>query len=292
MVHAQRVIATQLQQIVWQPFSSEITLQDPNSDSLFKTVVDGLMESRGKSGGLRAARLWTALSMRSLQSPSPVTQSSSASKILASSRTKMFIDKVMAVLSLLVKPSLHANLRNDLSDLAESAISMWNIAQLDERELVADPTLPVEGFDGLCEDISASNNEIIVLFPRVIARSCSRAADHRSVGPPGGWIDSEPKQSVQETCIYPGAGLAKWSPLVLEGEAEEEGRKEEEDRKKREEQRKILEDDLKKLDKAEKPLTGHRRGSHTKRGSITGSQSSPSAVWMSGASQRIVDGVE
>ena len=292
MVHAQRVIATQLQQIVWQPFSSEITLQDPNSDSFFKTVVDGLMESRGKRGGLRAARLWTALSMRSLQSRSPVTQSPSASKLLTSSRTKMFIDKVMAVLSLLVKPSLHTNLRNNFSDLAESAISIWNVAQIDERELVADLTLHVEGFDGWCEDTSASNQGIIVLFPRVIARSCSRAADRRSVGPPGAWIDSEPTQSVQETCIYPGAGLAKWSALVLEGEVEEEGRKEGEDRKKREEKRKTLEDDLKKLDKAEKPLAGHRRGSHTKRGSTTGSQSRPSAVWMNGASQRMVDGAE
>lgn len=277
VMHAQRVIAAQLRQIIWQPFSSEITLQDPKYDSLFKKISEGLIKSYGKSGGLRAARFCMALSMRGLQSQPPRMQPSSASKPSASRRAEMFTDKVMTVLSLLVKPSLHQNLQDDLLSLAVSAISVWNVAQTDEREFIAQPTLDPENFDGWYKGIPAPNNEVIVLFPRIIARSCSRVANTRPVGPPGTWIDSEPELDVQETCIHDGTGLPKWSELVLEGEEEEVERREEQSRKSREEKRKRLEEDLKNLEKEEKPIIGHRRGgSQNKRDSITGSGSSPS----------------
>ncbi|KAH6672092.1 hypothetical protein B0J14DRAFT_655966 [Halenospora varia] len=291
VVHAQRVIAAQLQQIIWQPFSSETTLQDPKYESLFSQISEGLIKSYGKSGGLRAARFCTALSMRGLQSRPPVVQSSSTSKSSASSRAEVFTDKVMAVLSLLVETPLHTELRNNLLDLAASAISVWNIAQTDEREFVAYPTLDPEGIDGWRENISAPNNEVIVMFPRIVARTCSRVADTRPVGPPGMWIDSEPDSYSQETCcIHGGMGLGKWSALVLEGEEEEEERREEEDRKERDETRRRLEEDLKKL---EDPVIGHRRGgSQSKRNSITGSGSRPSVEWMKGGGQRIIEAVD
>ncbi|RDL38183.1 uncharacterized protein BP5553_05616 [Venustampulla echinocandica] len=140
----------------------------------------------------------------------------------------MFADKVIAVLSLLVKLSLYPNLRNNLLDLAVSSISMWNVAQTNEREFVAYPTLDLEGLDGWYEGISTPSNDVIVLFPRIIARTCSRVADTRLVGPLGMWIDSEPDSYVQETCIHGGTGLAKWLALVLEGDEEEGEMREEE----------------------------------------------------------------
>jgi len=284
IAHAQRVISSQLRDIIWQPFSSEITLQQPTYHSLLSRISDELAKStHGESSGLRAARVQAALTMRGLQS-----QASSSTR-----RTVEFVDKVMAVLSLLVKPSLHTNLQKDLLDLATSAVSLWNTAQTDERELIVCPNLDPASYDGWDEDMSALNNGVIVLFPHVIARSYPRTVRHGAVGPPGMWIDSEPEFHIQETCIHRGAGLPEWSALVLEGEEEEEDRRVKRDKADVEQKKRALEEDLKNL---EKPVPGHKRKmSQSRREPITGSGSSPSsptAAWMKGGGQKIPEEAE
>ena len=145
VAHAQRVIWAQLQNIIWQPFSSETTFQNSKYVSPFSQISQGLLEYYGKSGGLRAARLYTALTMRGFQSRPSTVRPSSTSKPSLPGRAQVFCDKVMDVLSLLVKPSLHPNFRNSLLDLAVSAISVWDIAQTDEREVIVDPILDPAG---------------------------------------------------------------------------------------------------------------------------------------------------
>lgn len=283
VAHAQRVITSQLRDLIWQPFSSEITMQESKHVSLLHLISDELAKSpHDSSGGRRAARVHAALTMRGLQS-----QSSSST-----SRPEVFTDKVMAVLSLLVKPSLHPNLRKSLFDLATSAVSLWNAAQTDEREFIVDPTLDPAGYEGWCEDMSTSNNEIIVLLPRVIARRYPRMVEHLPIGLPGMWVDSEPESHVQETCIHRGMGVAEWSALILAGEEEEEERRAKQERKRVEEKGRVLEEDLKKL---EEPSPGHRRYmSQSRRESMTGSGSnvsSPSAVWLRGGGQKIPEDI-
>jgi hypothetical protein len=220
----------------------------------------------------------------------------------------MFASEVMKILSLLVKTSLHSNLRNDLLDLANSAIVVWNTAQTDEREFIVHPTLdparleewrsPI--FHKDTTETPGPHDTVFVLFPRITALDCSRMADARPVGPPGSWIESESQQDVPETCICSGMGLAEWSALVLEGEEEEDERKNEEKRKiveekkrKTAEERKMLDEKMKMYEEEAKPVAAHkRRISQGRRESIAGSGSNPStptAVWMKGGGQKISD---
>lgn len=253
IAHAQRVISAQLRHIIWQPFSSEATLQDPKYISLFDQISKGLVEFYGQGGGFRAARLCTALIMRGLRSQPSVVHSPPTSASLLG-RAEVFVETVMPILSLLVKPSLHPNLRNNLHDIAKSAISVWDMAQTDERQIIVQPTLDPEMFKQP-SDISASSGEIIVLFPRITAQSCSRATVPRN-RLPGTFEDPEPESDTRETCIYDGVGLEEWSQLVLDGEVEEEERREKEEKTMREERRRQLEEDMKKL---ESPNIGQRR---------------------------------
>ncbi|KAF8865565.1 hypothetical protein BDZ45DRAFT_711151 [Acephala macrosclerotiorum] len=284
VVHAQRVISAQLRDIIWQPLSSEATLQDPKYALFFDKISEGLAEYYGKNGGLRAARLCTALALRGLQSQPPPVRPSSAS---TPSRAHVFSDKVMDILSLLVKPSLHPNFRGSLLGLAVSAMSVWDAAQTDEREIIVDFTLDPKSLEGWHAGIPADQNDCFVLFPRITARACPRIIDTRPVGPPGGWVDSEPEIHVQETCIYGGTGLGKWSAVVLEGEEEEEERKAEEYNKELEEQRRVFEEGLKKL---KNPMAEKRRMSQNKKESTTEAASKVSAVRMKGAGQKINEG--
>jgi len=288
VLHAQRVIAAQLQKIIWQPFSSEETQRNPKYVSIFRHISEGLINGDGKGSGPRAARLYAALTMRSLQSkqaPELPLSTSKASTPLPD-RAQAFCDKVMAILSLLVKPSLYPEFRNSLLDLAMSAISVWNIAQTDEREVIVDLNIDPTALEGWSEDNPETG--YFVLFPRIIARSCSRIIDSRPPGPPGSWVLSEPELHIQEICIYGGAGLGKWLDLVEEGEEEEEDRKEEEHIMKVEEQRKMLEEGLKKLN----PVILKRRMSHHRKDS-NASSVSPSALWaMGGGGQKISENDE
>jgi hypothetical protein len=303
VAHAQRVISSCLFEIIWKPFSSEITAQDSNYVFLLNQISEGLEKSaQGSSGGRRAARVCNALAMRGLQSQLPIDQSSSTSGSSSPpvlSRADKFTHEVMAVLSLVVKTSLHPNLRNNLLDLANSAISVWYAAQTDERKIVVHPTLDPAKVDEwrapmfhkitTDEDMSPPNDGVITLFPRITAQNCSWIADSQPKGLPGLWIESEPQSQVTETCIYSGAGVGKWSELVREGEEEEEDRKDKEARKMVEEKKKMHEEEMKKL---EESVMGHRR---TRRESSTGSGAGSNserhiAAWMKGGGQKILEG--
>jgi hypothetical protein len=228
--------------------------------------------------------------MRSLQSQLPIDQplsTSDSSPPPLTTRAEKFADKVMAVLSLLVKPSSHANFRNNLLDLVNSAISLWNIAQTDEREIILHPALDPMKIDEwrvltfheitTDEDMSAPHDGVFMLFPRITARDPARVAESRAKdlkGLPGMFPGSEPEPSIRETCIYSGAGLAQWSPLVLDGEEEEEERKNKENMKEVEEERRRIEEKMKNLENLEKSVTGHtgrRRMSGSRRESSAGS---------------------
>jgi len=311
VAHARRVISSSLLKIIWKPFSSEITAQDSKYVFLLNQISEGLEKSaQDSSGGRRAARVCNALTMRGLQSQLPIDQSSSTSGSSPRpvfSRADKFTHEVMAVLSLLVKPSLRPNLRNNLLDLANSAISLWNIAQQDEREIIFCPELDpmkidewrVREFHDITtdEDMSAPHDGVFMLFPRITARDCARGAESRAKHPkglPGMFPGSEPEPPIIETCIYSGAGLAQWSPLVLDGEEEEEERKNKEKMKDVEEQRKMLEEkmeNLKNLEKSVTELTAGRRMSGSRRESSAGSNpASPTKLWANGGGKVIAEG--
>lgn len=255
-------------------------MQDPKNISLLSLIWDGLANSTDKrQNGPRAAKICAALVMRSLQSQSTST-----------SRAERFTDNVMAVLSLLVKSDQHENLRNDLISLATAAVSLWDTAQTDEREIKVHDNLNSTSSEEWDQDAPSINNEIIVLFPRITALRHSRITDTSPVGATGKWADLEPELSIEETCIHEGEGLPEWSELVVDGEEEEEERKDKQEEKILEERKRILEEDLKKL---EKPSLGQKRKtSYSRRESVTAAGSSPSSpttLGMKGARQRLIE---
>lgn len=298
IAHAQRVISSHICSTIWQPFSSEIALRDDNYVSLLSQISEGLLTSRhGSSSGFRAARVCTALAIRGFQSNLHAGFSSASSSSLPTPpcRANIFAENVIAILSFLVKPSLHLSLRNRLIDLAHSAIAIWDTAQTDEREFTVHSALEVARIEewrspifhkGARDEKSPTHDdEIFVLFPRVTARDSSRVTVARPTGLPGSWVESDPEPHIQQTCIFKGVGLGNWAALVLEGEEEEEERREEEETKKAEEKKMMLEEELKNLEKR-----SQQRISHTRRESTTESKSnlsSPAATLEKRGEERI-----
>lgn len=185
----------------------------------------------------------------------------------------------MAILSLIVKPSLHQDLQSDLFDLATSAVSLWNTAQTDQNDIIVYPMLDPASYEGWCEELFNCNSGVIVLFPRITMRECSRKVINRPIGPPGTWVDYEPELHVQEICVHDGEGLEEWSELVLDGADEEAERALKQERERAEEQKRLLEERIKKMDE---PVEYQRRKSLGRRESFAGSVSSPlspSATW-------------
>ena len=265
LAHFQRVISSQLQAILWQPFSSEITVQDLKQTSLLNQIYDGLAKSshEGKSG-LRAARTCAALTIRSLHSQSTSTK-----------RAEIFTEKTMKVLSLLLNPKIHPDLRKDLTSLATSAISLWNIVQTDERELQVHPSLDPASFQKPEEDIDIANSRVFVLFPCITARNCAQIGNARPVGPPGGWVDSKPEMQFEEICIHKGEGVPEWEQLVREGEDEEMDRRRKQEIESNKRRRRELEEEMEKLNK---PDVVHKRGmSYSRRNSVAVGKSTPSS---------------
>lgn len=222
--------------------------------------------------------------MRSLQSQPPREQSLSTSKSSTPlpRRAEIFTKNVMSVLSPLIKPSIRSNLQINLLDVAKLAISVWNIAQTDEREIIVYPDLDPEILGGEPSD------SVIVLFPRITAQSCSRITDTRPISIPGTFEAPEIELHIQKTCIYDGAGLLQSSPLVSQGEAEEYERKEKEEKTKIEKKRRMLDEEEKKL-LQNQSISQRRRASQV---SMTGSGSRPSEMLMNGGAQRISEGMD
>ena len=261
--HAQRVISSHLQRIIWQPFSSEKPLQQEDITSFLKTIAKELVNSSQPGSGIRAARVWSALTTRALQSMSPTSQASS-------SRAQKFVEDVTNVLSPLITPSQEAVFQKDLLALAESAISMWNSAQTGELEVEVCSDL-VRGtrdewrspiFDPPEENTisSSTHNRVFVLFPRVMARRL--CASTETASPPGSWPESEEEPHTEEICIHPGLGVAEWSALVLRGKEEVD------------DEQRILEQLQESAKRAAKEQIAKKRMGNDKRLSITESVSS------------------
>lgn len=260
-MHFQRVISSQLRAVLWQPFSSEIIVQDPTQASLLNQIYDGLAKSSHEGRNLHAARTYAALTIRSLHSQPTSTI-----------RSDRFADNVTEVLSLLLNPKIHPALRKDLTHLAASAISLWSIVQYDERELTVHSTLDLASFEKPEEEIEITNSGVFVLFPCVTARSCLGTA--RAIGPPGSWVDSKPEIQIEETCIHKGVGMPEWEQLVRAGEDEEEERKRKQEIENNEKKRRKLEEEMEKLNKTD---LGHKRGSsYSRKNSVVVGKLNPS----------------
>jgi hypothetical protein len=264
LVHFQRVISSQLQAILWQPFSSEETVQDQNLTPLLIQIYEWLINNphEGKSG-LRAARTYAALTIRSLHAQSTSTI-----------RAEIFTDNIMKVLSLLLNPKIHPAFQKDLTHLATSAISLWSIAQNDERELRVRPTLDPLSLQKPEGDIDITDSKVFVLFPCVTARCCSQLGNTRPAGPPGGWVDSKPELQFEEIYIHEGAGISEWEQVVRAGEDEERDRRMKQEIETNEKKIRELEDKVEKL----KPEMGHKRvNSFGRRNSVLSGKSTPSS---------------
>lgn len=100
--HAQRAISTAICQYIWKPLSSECTLLHPEFNSFLSKLPDELHKS---SPGGRAARIWTALTMRALQSLlvdsllPHISESKERSQPARPTRAEHVVSKVFSVLS-------------------------------------------------------------------------------------------------------------------------------------------------------------------------------------------------
>jgi hypothetical protein len=272
--HAQRVISSHLRQIIWQPFSSEKNIQQENITSSLEAIAKELVKSSQPGSGIRAARVWSALTMRALHSMSPKSQGASPP------RAQKFVDDVTKVLSPLIQPPTAAAFQKDLLALTDLAVSVWNSAQTGELEIQVYSDLelearqewrspifdPAENNNASVDIASSTYPRVFVLFPRVIARALT--GDTKITSLPGAYPKPNGKPRIVEKCIHRGIGMAECSALVLRGKEEIELWKEE----MKEEQvifQQCLENAKKEAEEeiAKKRMSNDKRG---KRGSITG----------------------
>jgi hypothetical protein len=290
IAHAQRIISNVICEYIWKPFRSEFTLSHPDLNDLLAKISDELEKS---SQGGRAANVWTAQTMRALQSiptDSIPSRASEFNKPLrpSSGRAEGVVSKVLSVLSPLLSSSQYEDLRIDLLNLAKPAIDIWNDAQTGELKIIVSPLLEPahreewrsQKFDPASpssdyDDMSKTHPRIFTLFPRVVARGVADPIKHEA-GPPGSWspeFDQAP--CTVETCIHPGIGLPEWSSLVVRGKEEQEERNE------------YL---SKALENAKKQLHSNRRltglGRRDSMGSSTSVPSSPSQKWKMGGTMK------
>jgi hypothetical protein len=209
--------------------------------------LDKIADEIGKlsQGGL-AANAWTALTMRGLQSiqTGPIKPQAAGSREsihpTGSSRAEGVVSKVFSLLTPLVSASQYEELKNELLNLANQAIDIWNDAHTgglkvivstlleparrkEWRSLEFDPVLPSGDYDEARSDITYETHpRTFTLFPRVVAREAV-SATNRDSGPPGSWPqDSDQGPCTIETCIHPGIGLPESSPLVVRGKTLQE----------------------------------------------------------------------
>jgi hypothetical protein len=283
MAHAQRVISGFLWNIVWQPFSSEETLQQPGfMAKLRATSREVARSSSGASDGGRAEAIWAALTMRALQSlsaTSTVSRDSTSQGTQTPGRVEVLVSSVINVLRSLISPAQEAQFSNDLVKLAHSAVLTWDCAQTDElqitvwptldpaninewRSFVFDPPLPPFEDGKTTNTISSTHPRIFTLFPRVTAKKFLLATK-AAASPPGSWQEPEQEPSAEETYIYPGLGLRDCSALVIRGKEEEEDRQVKEEQKK-----KHLKEIIEKEEK-EWEARNNRSGVHSRRSMVT-----------------------
>ncbi|RFU29026.1 hypothetical protein B7463_g7322, partial [Scytalidium lignicola] len=297
MAHTQRIISTHLRQDIWQPFSYEKTVQ-PGQSIFLKMLADGLKSCQGANGGY-ISTIWSALTERAIRSSSP--------KSLPQDCAKRVVEEIFKDLSPLIWQPQQQLFKDDIFKLVTSAISIWDKARTDEREIEVcskldpglretwrssdfdPPLLSSNDKNGWKTDIpSATRKEIFILFPRIMARSFSKISDSRTTLP-GGWPEPELAPQPEETCIYEGVGLAEWSALVVRGEEEMQRQKQEKEDKAR-----FLQEKIKELEKQYDTGTKNNSG---KNGdslvimTISGPPS-PTEQWrMSGATKHFTESV-
>jgi hypothetical protein len=245
IAHAQRVISSFLCDIVWQPFSSEHTLQHPEFIGSLGIIADQLAKSNhGNSAGGRAETVWASLTMRALQSlerASPSAPNSTAQDTQVPSRADTVVSEVLRVLAPLVNPAQSSRFRNEVADLAHSATLIWNCAQTGELKLSVRPTLDLENhleWRSTFDDETAANTAFsthprtFTLFPRVITKEVI-LSDKSPGGPPGSWPELKQGPLMLETCIHPGTGMLECSSVVIRGKDEGDERLLEEEEKRK-----------------------------------------------------------
>ncbi|KFY94124.1 hypothetical protein V498_04039 [Pseudogymnoascus sp. VKM F-4517 (FW-2822)] len=262
--HAQRIISDAMCEFVWKPLRSEYTLLHPDFNSLLVKLSDELFKYNPDG---RVAKVWTALTMRALETLPVNPMPPQACPVTQSVRADHVISKVLSVLSPLVSSSQDESLRKDLLTLTKSAIDVWNNAQSGGLKITVTPLLEPERreewrshiFDPLDHDeknldvISRTHPRILTLFPRVIAWETARPVKDDNAVPGSFPLESDHELRTKEMCIHRGTGLPELSPLIVRGKQAQEERN----------------DYFSKvIENAKKNLHNNRRGSHSRRSSM------------------------
>ncbi|KFY46228.1 hypothetical protein V494_00550 [Pseudogymnoascus sp. VKM F-4513 (FW-928)] len=282
VAHAQRVIADALSSIVWQPFSSDITTADSKLPEILRCI--GAAVNSGRS-----ADVWRVTTMRALESMSAANtraQHSSPTELTASyaikSRKDKLVELVLSVLDPLLDRSELVQFKTDLSQIAEQAISVWTIAQADERTFTVNPTLnqdnkrdwKIVDLDNVSLSVNSGGDVvgsgrrdmkgIFTLFP-IITTTKQVQVQKLGNAPPGSWPnqDHQPLSDAEVTLVHEGLGLPQESDIVQEGIAERDYVK----------KMRLEHDELLDLKIAQTIA----ENSHSRKNSMTGTKSGPSS---------------
>ncbi|OBT85232.1 hypothetical protein VE02_05185 [Pseudogymnoascus sp. 03VT05] len=241
IAHSQRVISDAVYDVVWQPFSSDITTEDSKLSRLLQDVGAAV-------GTGRSADVWRAVTMRALKfisnahtqpqhSPSQTLSAAHAIK----SREDKLMELVLSVLGPLLDPSDLLQFKADLLQITKRAISVWTTAQADERTFTVNPKLNQENkhdwkivaldyvsfyVDGSSQVVGSRRRNasgVFTLFP-IITATKRVQVQKAGPAPPGGWPGEDQQQvlNAEVTLIHDGLGLPRDSDIVQEGISERE----------------------------------------------------------------------
>lgn len=247
--HIQRVISSCFEKIIWQPFSSEETIENPEIADFLTKMFKRRAAKPNSHGSSRSSAVWRALAIRKLQSessssqsippPSPPASPGTSfvpSKVALGGHGKLatkVIEEIMRVVNPLLDPSQEANFRQDILSVVQDAYSVWIVAQTGTYEInfcsQLDPARRSEwrplDYDHPSSDsvsmhtVPATHPRVFSLFPEITARKLYFISE-KTEGPPGSFPEPNEPSQMAELRIHTGVGLAEWSPLVIRGKEE------------------------------------------------------------------------
>ncbi|OBT80272.1 hypothetical protein VF21_00552 [Pseudogymnoascus sp. 05NY08] len=241
IAHSQRIIADAIYNIVWQPFSSDMTTEDSKLSKLLQDIGAAV-------GTGRSADIWRAVTMSALKSISTAhtqpqqgpSQTLSAVHAIKSREDKL-MELVLSVLGPLLDPSDLLQFKADLLQITKQAISVWTSAQADERKFTVNPKLnqgnkhdwKIAALDYVSFSVDNSSqvvgprrqnaSGVFTLFP-IITATKRVQVQKAGPAPPGGWPGEDQHQvlNAEVTLIHDGLGLPHDSDIVQEGISERE----------------------------------------------------------------------
>jgi hypothetical protein len=218
--YAQQIISSAVYDYVLQPFSIEGAPLSPNVLQCLSDISSELARTDHGRRSFRVSRMWTAITIRGLNSLARSKYSDSTPN-LYNNWIANVTEEVVAKLLPPADPAQEINMKADVAQIIKDAMTLWKKGQVDELQLTASLNLDIKQRDiwrsqSLDSDTEAQPDiesstppRVFTLFPCITAVPC---------------IAESTVTTKQAVVIHHGSGVPEYSSWVIGGMEEEMSR--------------------------------------------------------------------